>query len=32
MSSSDDTGGRPKVEDENPTQAPANDSSDTIRK
>ena len=32
MSSSDDSGGRPKVEDENPTQAPANNTSDTIRK
>ena len=30
--SSDDVGGRPKVEDENPTQAPKNDTSDTIRK
>ena len=28
----DDVRGRPKVEDENPTQAPANDSSSTIRK
>ena len=30
--SSDDVGGRPKVEDENPTQAAKNDTSDTIRK
>ena len=32
MSSSDNAGGRPKVEDENPTQAPANPNNDTIRK
>ena len=30
--SSDDVDGRPEVEDENPTQAPANPNNDTIRK